>query len=67
MVKRASHADPRDCGMWLLESMRDTADAQQPGLPLIVEADVRASQYVHFLCHGRRHEHLQEYHLNKHF
>lgn len=67
MVKRARHADPRDGGLWLLEAMRATADAQQPGLPLIGEADVRASHYGDFLCHGRRLSHLLDFHLNNHF
>ena len=52
MVERARHADPHDDGLWLLEAMRATADAQQPGLPLIGEADVSASHYGDFLCEG---------------
>lgn len=67
MVERARHADPRDDGLWLLEEMRATADAQQPGLPLIGEADVRASRYGDFLCQGRRLSHLLDFHLNNHF
>jgi maltose alpha-D-glucosyltransferase/alpha-amylase len=67
MVERARQADPRDDGLWLLEDMRATADAQQPGLPLIGEADVSAGQYGDFICQGRRLSHLLDFHLNNHF